>query len=573
MDIAGVVLGTIPLILYAIDKHKQRKTSHDVKRIRRRIFLEQRLLEATFISIGLQLGKTTRKELETHLKKAHPTHSAQFLDIIDRMEEILQQIMNELMIDSNGQPISQSDGSEWSQMKRFVKRHVGNGSRKALIEELREWNEDLNNLIGKPEMPSPDYNPLVTSRRAHFDSAHCDKSRTNAALVHEAIMTTWQCCCEEHHGALKLQWHKGTSTKSDEFVVAISVPERNKDWFESIVEVGTSLDCPPLSNIKSAWVSDCPPDSTTQTAGAKRAVSRGVRFSSDPTTCKTVRAQEVHAAPLPQISCLCVFTGALQKRDSGIIPGTTMRNSFSLDTAPLGQTIRSISIASALRHVESSRHPCSLSKKHRLSVAAASCWALLYLCGTPWISSSEWSGSHSLQLLVRTHGSSIVLADQMPMVFHSFEKLQRAGKSVWPSHNTDELLGQTISDLHGRNKALFALGILLIELYVDTSFDELRELFELAQRSKRGSSVARSHRLSDLEIAEHWLYNKIYEDAGQSYGYAIQRCIRCEFPGRPDRRTFDFSDFRTEFYKGVVAPIQAFHDIFDGNIDEVLRRN
>lgn len=62
--------------------------------------------------------------------------------------------------------------------------------------------------------------------------------------------------------------------------------------------------------------------------------------------------------------------------------------------------------------------------------------------------------------------------------------------------------------------------------------------------------------LEDYAVAEMQT-DKVYLEAGYSYGYAVQRCLRCEFPGRDVTKNFQFQQFRMDFFNGVVAPIQA----------------
>ena len=49
----------------------------------------------------------------------------------------------------------------------------------------------------------------------------------------------------------------------------------------------------------------------------------------------------------------------------------------------------------------------------------------------------------------------------------------------------------------------------------------------------------------------------IYLDDGQSYEYAVQGCLRCEFPDRYRTKRLEFEQFRKVFFDGVDAPVQA----------------
>lgn len=54
------------------------------------------------------------------------------------------------------------------------------------------------------------------------------------------------------------------------------------------------------------------------------------------------------------------------------------------------------------------------------------------------------------------------------------------------------------------------------------------------------------------------LVDQVYEDVSEWYGYAVQRCLRFEFPGRDVTKSIQFDQFRHQFFfLCVVAPVQA----------------
>jgi len=63
---------------------------------------------------------------------------------------------------------------------------------------------------------------------------------------------------------------------------------------------------------------------------------------------------------------------------------------------------------------------------------------------------------------------------------------------------------------------------------------------------------------SEYDIATVFI-DKFYLREGDLYGDAIQRCLRCEFPG-PDIKDFNYKPFRMHFLDGVVAPMQALFE-------------
>ncbi|KEZ42003.1 hypothetical protein SAPIO_CDS6395 [Scedosporium apiospermum] len=54
--------------------------------------------------------------------------------------------------------------------------------------------------------------------------------------------------------------------------------------------------------------------------------------------------------------------------------------------------------------------------------------------------------------------------------------------------------------------------------------------------------------------------DQIYREVGRSYAYAVQRCLRREFPGPDSKKSFGFENFRKDFFDNAVAPVQANYD-------------
>jgi len=191
-----------------------------------------------------------------------------------------------------------------------------------------------------------------------------------------------------------------------------------------------------------------------------------------------------------------------------------------------------------------------LSRKDRYALAAAASWAVLYLAGSPWIA-PDWSGHEELQMLFENHQAPELR--HHPTISSLFKKA--SGQPVYPSaptinppiaHQLDQLRSSLI-----RNRTLFSLGIILIELCLNRSFDQLRQ--EIQADSFSASLGVKP---DDYEIADA-LMQRVYLEAGDFYGYAVQRCLRCEFPGRDISKSFEFEQFRKDFFSYVVAPVQA----------------
>ena len=129
MEAAGVVLGAIPLALYALDNyHRCLELTKDylrfeatIKLIRRHIFVQQEQLHITLRSIGLV--NPTATELEEHLQQLYPDKCVAFVDIIQHMESLLNKLMNKLDIDSHGK-VSNKWECPWAEFTELRRSNI-----------------------------------------------------------------------------------------------------------------------------------------------------------------------------------------------------------------------------------------------------------------------------------------------------------------------------------------------------------------------------------------------------------------------------------------------------------------
>lgn len=94
-----------------------------------------------------------------------------------------------------------------------------------------------------------------------------------------------------------------------------------------------------------------------------------------------------------------------------------------------------------------------------------------------------------------------------------------------------------------RNKTIFDLGVLLIELWFNKSLEQLRHPEDLGDDG-------RPNEYTDFATALR-LIRAVDADAGPRYGKAVRRCIKCDFDQRED--DLDSQEFRQAVYQGVVA--------------------
>ena len=114
---------------------------------------------------------------------------------------------------------------------------------------------------------------------------------------------------------------------------------------------------------------------------------------------------------------------------------------------------------------------------------------------------------------------------------------------------------------HTRNQSIFALGVLLIELWFGKPLDQLRDAEDLGPQNQVND-------ITDFATTSR-LVETVYKEAGSCYGEAVSRCISCEFEQRSSN--LDTESFKQAVHSGVISQLEKNLDFFcGGNLREVL---
>jgi hypothetical protein len=255
---AGLVLGAVPLILYALDNYgrawKPAKDFYNWKdvipEINRDIFLQKVQLSATLANLDLK--DPTMDEVEMALREQCPDKCEQFMDVLKQMDNLVNEVMRDLGLDEKGQvrypqcnprpslcgnktahafqpkwAVSATERVEWEWDR--VKMSFRRGRRKEIVKQLQNWNVALRNSgLEKREISSDSENRIVQMIRQRFDDRRISTIRASAIAVHKALKSGLKCTPPyQHKGNIELNWHSGKIYSPTSFSVALSMKHQD----------------------------------------------------------------------------------------------------------------------------------------------------------------------------------------------------------------------------------------------------------------------------------------------------------------------------------------------------------
>ncbi|OTA58458.1 hypothetical protein K449DRAFT_436829 [Hypoxylon sp. EC38] len=469
------------------------------------------------------------------------------------MEDTVSRMLDKLDIDSSGKPRWTSDSGERASWEwRRVRRSFRRKEREKMINDLQYWNTALKNIFEKAEIPLDEPSPLVDEVQARFNAKLCDATRQKYRLMHEMMLKRWSCGCEEHRANIRLDWHTSEVLTADNLTIVMESGSDTQLHAFSL-HLQASDECIDVQPVPERQHTRSPSPSRFDKLKDKLSFRKQM-----PSTILLMppliprEAAQNTSSPRRDISCLCAYLKNVKQQDSGYISSPDEKDRcLMINMVPSSQRTSSASLESFLSSWNLERSPTypSLSRKERFSIAAAVSWAILYLSGSPWMG-DDWGGKDEIKLFIESAGAIQRLANH-PTLGHVFN----SASTISPTHARPTSETERFQSSQIRNKVLFSLGILLIELCLNKTFQQIRQESQ-ADRSLLSTLDCGTSAVDDFEIADRQT-DKVYLDAGNLYGYAVQRCLRCEFPGRDVTKNFDFKQFRQNFFTGVVAPVQA----------------
>ncbi|KAH0560047.1 hypothetical protein GP486_003434 [Trichoglossum hirsutum] len=574
-EVAGLVLGGIPLAIWALQKYAEPfEAFHDyrtsIETFRTNLILQNRHLQTTLSNVGLD-SEPSIAELRECFETKFPGITHELMFIVQRMDEVTAGLLKNLDIDVSGKPNTLPDKVQWEW--RRVKHSLRTKKRNKTVEDLRRWNEDLRRSLERPEIPAEDDSRKVQDLKRRFNLNRCNSIRQCLSSLHRVLESGFRCACSPpHQAAIDLDWAAYESDTARTFGVAISYganaqpPHGLGSWRKLRITSETPTKI--VDPVPELSVTPPPPVRTPSPASSLRFKVAHFKFA--PSLSRTSPCPPTPPAtgtPPPNLSRVLTVSSTLTRTEitslcaavckecnpwtlTGFLkdPSEDQDRQFSLDhiQADSPKIIKVVPLKSLLSSHEQStqeRNPCpSLSAKQRYGIAASISWSVLHLSSSPWFS-DNWDQKQVSIFLEKNRGGREALS-RHPCASYIFSS--SAAPEAPPTNEFKHLIP---------NRTVFALGIILIELCISKSFAKVRQVSEGATSASL---------IDDYQAALENL-DEVYRLAGDSYGYAAERCVKFSFQGRDLYKDFDFSRFRQQFHDDVVAPVQATYLMFPGS--------
>ena len=191
-------------------------------------------------------------------------------------------------------------------------------------------------------------------------------------------------------------------------------------------------------------------------------------------------------------------------------------------------------------------------KKERLILGVKLALTLLQLHKTPWL--EEMWGNQNVFFMKSEEG----LPDSHP--HHPFLSKQFMSPTCTITPCKLQESYRTPS-LEVRNQSIFALGVLLVELWFNQPLESLRVPADMGLHNEvnQVTDFATVRRLSE----------DIYREAGDWYGDAVRRCIYCDFDQR--HNNLESEALKEAVHRGVVSPLEEnLRSFCGGRLDDLL---
>ncbi|KAM5343876.1 hypothetical protein ACJ41O_012413 [Fusarium nematophilum] len=585
LEVVGVVLGTIPLVVTALETYSNflrdwGKAPSELRSLNRQLTTERAKLYNVCDQLisdvvpqrdiepmlqdpfgPLWQAKETNDRIRRRLWESY----GPFEETAKEVGESLETVMQRLRID-----VSHDGQVAWidrGRVTRDFKKLLYRLNRKDYQEALETISRGISSLEDLARLSVK----LEPSRRKQSRCKVFKVLRDLSTSIYRALCSSIL-CTDSHNVSLELatrfievglECDDEKIAQDAQFNVAISFevvkgPTRKRFWDEMSIKtssVSTGTPSAPFSvarktktmkqvsfTIDRALSRLSSIDSTADAKpNMKKAMAILTRPATDVAFIKTPKASDIMQTINPLDLCLAIRK-AHQERPAcygHLIDKECSHRHFQV--YPLGTTINSdgwsvVTLEEVLKCKKGLRPLISLAEKVRLALAIAS--SVLQLSKTPWL--PEALTPENIHFFRRGNALSYE---------HPF--LQRTLPECSSEHPNNPAEDGRCS--LSNNPTLFALGMLLLEIILGSSLDQLQ------QPSDRGSHYGDHDAdadhddslVRDLTFAHRMLEQRVAL-INPAYKTVVERCIDCT-----ESTGLDEEDFRQKVYNGVVMELEA----------------
>ncbi|KAK0638560.1 hypothetical protein B0T16DRAFT_226906 [Cercophora newfieldiana] len=596
-EVAGVVLGTLPLVIKAVEAYigfmkDWGKAASELKSINRQLTTER----SKFYNVCDQLlnDVVPQKDIEPMLQdpfgplwQAEETNKRirrrlwnsydPFWETVLEIQNALRTVQERLSIDVTGDGQVKWVERRW--MPREFRKFLYRLDRKDYQDALGTISKGVNDLESLTRLSVA----LEPSRRKRSGGRAISILRDLSTSVYRALRSSISCQCRDSHdvslGLLPRFAEHGYGDDDEKvlseakFRVAISFErdgpgtERKKLWDEVDIKrrPTTPNTAPPT-----------PPTSPSVTARLKR--TRFVAFAKAQTTLTTAAKPPVKPAKPSRDIKIAVADVTRQLRATSLSTDITLVNLPDSSTGVLRETemMDLVDLCGTLKRVVNTRPQCYGQLTD--SECPANCFAV-YSLTTTAVGGNTWSVITLDDILWKKQGLQplLWLEEKVRLALAVASAVLQLSKTPWLSKPLAKkdvhffvrdgwsgyhhpFLRQQIPErpacavpaqtAHGAtaqpNNALFRLGILLLEIILGTTLENLREPHERLDFQGDEFGMIRdsitAHRLLQTQVA---LINPAYKAV-------VERCVGCGAS-----QGLDEEGFRERVYNGVVAELEA----------------
>ncbi|KAI4702762.1 hypothetical protein J4E89_010296 [Alternaria sp. Ai002NY15] len=491
IEVAGLVLGALPLIIQAITSYKEGldpikgflKWDKELPKLIRKLGAQHdqfnQTIQILFGSIttdaewlkmstdpraSLELWKSKETALQEKLQNTYKSYQNTMTEIARIMTKIASKLdlekaaeltRNDLEAILAAHPKKADDTFEFGKRVKFA---MNKKSVKGLLDELDECNRQLERFTEKSEK-------IETFHKATKPSyaTRLQKLQRYAKILHESLNLCWSCACKSSHTAsLQLEpresvfaskHHKMYNSAKTSFNVSfstISSDSHGAPWLFQAAEF----------HVDDEEEEGC----LTPMPSPKPRVTKSVSFGSLP----PYAVLDPGTSSLPsyeEVSDLCASIQQLHKTSSTIgfslNSKSKLRGAYSVDSAdayiPSTELISLETLLERPPVVNGRKSKLSKKQRHGLALTLAS--SILYLNSTPWLA-SKWTAKDIL--FHQSSDPTRPIDVTRPYLAPSLFDIPKDGEKK-PKPMTFE------------NNILLALAVALLELYFGTTAEKYQK--------------------------------------------------------------------------------------------------